>query len=126
MTTDSNPQKLVLIFSTHAAELYKTFRVRMKNGEIHEFNRTLDASVGYDEGYKIIPYMWNEQTPDGTPNEKRVVEIDVADIELSRGTNEMPPLGQLVRKEETPEPRYGMRGKTAARPAPRPINPVHI
>lgn len=107
MTTDSNlPERLVLIFSTHAAEHYKTFRVRMRNGDVHEFNRTLDADAGYDEGQKIIGYMWGSKTPAGQDNEKRVVEVDVADIELSRGANEMPPLGELVKLPEAPTQRY--------------------
>ncbi len=87
MTTDSNlPERLVLIFSQNAKDLdrTKTFRVRA-NGEIHEFQRMMDADDNSQP--HIIPYFWRDT---------ETVVINSADIERTRGSNELPKLGEVV------------------------------
>lgn len=87
MTTDSNlPERLVLIFSQNAKDLdrTKTFHVRA-NGEVHEFQRMMDADDNSQP--HIIPFFWKDT---------KTVIINSADIERTRGCNELPKLGEIV------------------------------
>ncbi len=115
MTTDSHPKKLVLLFSAKASENYKTFSVRMENGDVHQYNMILNGDRELDAGRKIIPYFHDS---------KVVAEVETAQIALSRGSNERPEIGQLVKLPEPVTARY--HESSDAKPASRRIMKNHM
>lgn len=117
MTTQSSMQAdtLVLLFSEKASESYKTFNVKMKNGDVHQFNMAATPK-SEQQGGNIILYFHDAVT---------VATINTADIAFSRGSNEMPKLGQLVLLPKEPTQRYHGDGKKEA-PVIKPLNPTHM
>lgn len=90
MTTDSNPKTIVLLFSEKASQSYTTYEMTMKDGAKHRYNY---IDTPREDSANIIPYFHDAVV---------VATVDVQDIALKRGTQDLPDLNKLVRKDEKP------------------------
>ena len=94
MTTDSNPQTIVLLFSEKASQSYITFEMTMTDGTKHCYNY---IDTPRKDSPNIIPYFHDAVV---------VATVDVEDIALKRGTQDLPDLNKLVEKPSQPTQCY--------------------